>query len=372
MNVPFLDLGAQFRQLETELRPAIDGVLRDCNFILGEPVAAFERDFAAFSECAHGIGVASGLDAIKLILRGLGLGPGDEVITAANTFIATVLGISAVGATPVLVDIEPDTYNLDPAQVAAALTPRTRAIMPVHLYGHPASMAPLLELAERHQLHVIEDAAQAHGARYRGRRCGALGHAAAFSFYPGKNLGAYGDGGAVTTSDAALAEHIALLRNYGSRVKYHHAVQGENSRLDTIQAAILHVKLQHLEAANARRRQHAAHYCQALADVPDIVLPQIRPDVEPVFHLFVVRTPRRAECIEFLAAHGIAALIHYPLPIHLQPAYAAAGWQRGQFPRTEQYAEEILSLPMYPELTDAQVAHVAETLRAFHQQPNSH
>ncbi len=360
-KIPFVDLRAQYAALQPELERAVRGVMERADFILGEEVEWFEEEFARYCEVKYAVGVGSGLDALVLALRAYGIGPGDEVITAANTFIATVLAISAVGAQPVLVDADPRTYNLDPHAVAAALTSRTRAILPVHLYGQPAEMDAILELAHRHNLVVIEDAAQAHGARYHGRRAGGLGHAAGFSFYPGKNLGAYGDGGAVTTNDAAIAEKIRYLRNYGQRVKYQHVVRGTNSRLDTLQAAILRVKLRRLEEWNAARRRHAVAYAQRLAGVP-IQLPQTQPGVEHVFHLFVVQIERRDQVQQWLAERGIATGIHYPVPIHLQEAYRDLGYAKGSFPVTEAAAERLLSLPMYAELTPEQIAAVAEAL----------
>lgn len=366
MQVPFIDLKAQFAALEGELMPAIRGVLEQTNFILGKPVEDFERAFADYSECEHAVGVASGLDAIKLALRALDIGPGDEVITAANTFIATALGISAAGAKPVLVDIDEKTYNLDPALVEQAVTPQTKAIMPVHLYGQPADMDPLLDIARRHELAIIEDASQAHGARYKGRRVGSFGAVSAFSLYPGKNLGAYGDGGIITTRRGDLAERLAVLRNYGSKVKYYHLVKGENSRLDTLQAAVCGVKLKHLDDANARRRSHAARYTERLADLGEIVCPHMSDEVEHVFHLYVLRVQNRDAFMEFLKSRGVATIIHYPIPIHLQEAYQEADWHEGQFPITEQCAKEIVSLPMFPELTDDQIDYVTDCIREFY------
>lgn len=363
--IPLVDLVAQFETIQSEVEARIADVMRRGDFILGTEVAAFEREFATFCGCPRAVGVASGLDALKLILRAMDIGPGDEVVTAANSFIATALAVSAVGATPVLVDCDPVTFNIDAGLVEAAATGRTRAILPVHLYGQPAEMDPILELAARRGCDVVEDAAQAHGACYRGRRCGSIGRAAAFSFYPGKNLGAYGDGGAVTTREDALAGRIATLRNYGSSVKYRHEELGENSRLDTLQAAVLRVKLARLDAWNAARRRIAALYAAALAGVGDLVLPSAPAHVEPVWHLYVVRTSRRDALLRHLQDAGIGALVHYPTPIHLQPAYAKAGWRRGRFPVAEQTAGEILSLPIYPELTDAQVNKVAGAIRAF-------
>lgn len=366
MQVPFIDLNAQFADLESELMPAIRGVLEQTNFILGQPVADFEQAFAAYCECDHAVGVASGLDGIKLALRALDIGPGDEVITAANTFIATVLGISAAGATPVLVDIDEATYNLDPSLVADAITPRTKAIMPVHLYGQPAEMDPLLEMARTHGLAIIEDASQAHGARYRGRRVGSFGAVSAFSLYPGKNLGAYGDGGVITTRRSDIAEKLSVLRNYGSKVKYYHLVKGENSRLDTLHAAVCGVKLRHLDEANQRRREVAARYTERLQNLDAVTVPTILPHVEHVFHLYVIRVAKRDELMQFLKEKGVASIIHYPIPIHRQEAYQDGGWTEGQFPITETCAGEILSLPMFPELTHDQIDYVTDCIREYY------
>lgn len=365
MSVPFVDLKAQMASIEAEAWPRVQQVLRNCNFILGKEVEEFEKAFAAFSECRFGIGVASGLDAIKLALRALDIGPGDEVITAANTFIATALAITSVGARPVLAEMDPSNFNIDSREIEARITPRTRAILPVHLYGQPADMDPILEIARRRGLAVIEDASQAHGARYRGRRVGPFGAISAFSLYPGKNLGACGDGGVATTNDEALARRIATLRNYGSSVKYYHDELGENSRLDTLQATILTVKLRHLDDWNASRRRAAAWYEERLRGVGDIVTPQTMPDVEHVFHLYVVRTHRRDALMKHLAAQGIGCIIHYPVPIHLQKAYAGMGWKRGDYPLTEACCDEIVSLPMFAGITEAQVDEVCAAVRSF-------
>jgi len=363
--IPLVDLSAQFKTIRAEIEPRVAEVMASGDFILGKAVGEFETEFARYCGCRRSVGLASGLDALRLILRALAIGPGDEVITVANSFIATALAISSVGATPVLVDCDPATYMIDVRQASAAVTVRTRAILPVHLYGQPAEMDPLLDLARRRGLEVIEDAAQAHGAKYRGRVCGSLGRAAAFSFYPGKNLGAYGDGGAVTTNDPELADRIATLRNYGSRVKYCHEELGENSRLDTIQAAILSVKLRHLDAWTVRRREIAAIYSRALAGVGDLVLPAVPAHVDPVWHLYVIQTSRRDALLARLQERGIGALIHYPVPIHLQPAYAGEGWRPGAFPVAEALSTQVLSLPLYPEMTEEQIAFVTEQIRAF-------
>jgi dTDP-4-amino-4,6-dideoxygalactose transaminase len=361
--IPFVDLKAQYRALAPDIQPAITRVMERCDFILGEDVRLFEEEFAAFCRAPHCVAVADGTDALRLALEACGIGPGDEVITCTHTFIATVLAITHVGAKPVLVDCEQDFYNIDVAQIERAITPRTKAILPVHLYGQPADMDPILDLARRHNLRVIEDACQAHGAEYKGRRCGTLGDMAAFSFYPGKNLGAYGDGGAVVTTRKDLADRVWLLRNYGQKVKYEHVCKGTNSRLDTVQAAILRVKLRHLDQWNEARRRAAESY-QRLLGSTALKTPRTADFAKHVFHLYVVRTAMRAQLQASCDRHKVSWGIHYPVPIHLQPAYADLGWSRGSFPVAESVANEILSLPMYPEITDAQIERVAEACRA--------
>jgi dTDP-4-amino-4,6-dideoxygalactose transaminase len=365
MKIPFLDLKNQQAELHGEIQAAMNQVLSDCNFVLGKPVADFESSFAAYCGCKYGIGVASGLDALKLILRAMEIGPGDEVITVAHTFIATALAISSVGATPVLVEVDPSTYTMDPKAFEAAITPRTKAVMPVHLYGQTADMNPILEIARKHGLKVIEDACQSHGARCNGLRAGSMGDAAAFSFYPGKNLGAYGDGGAVTTTDPVLADRIRTLRNYGSAKKYYHDELGENSRLDTLQAAVLSVKLKVLDAGNASRRAAAALYTGQLAGVGDMVTPSVRQGSEHVFHLYVIQTARRDDLQRHLLEQGVECLIHYPVPVHLQKAYASKGWKQGDFPLTEQLAGRILSLPVFPGITEEQQKYVTGAIKKF-------
>lgn len=364
MQVPFVDLAAQYAAIKDEVVAAMSAVLERGDFILGQDVERFEAEFAAYCEAPFCVGVDSGMSALELILRGYDIGPGDEVITSANTFIATALTISMTGATPVLVDIDPETLTLDLERVERAITPRTRAIMPVHLYGHPEDMDPINEIAARRGLVVIEDACQAHGARYKGKRTGALGHAAAYSFYPAKNLGAYGDGGAIVTADDGLVHRLQLLRNYGQSKKYHHDVQGFNHRLDTIQAAALRVKLRYLDGWNAARRQHAGRYSQLLRGT-GLGLPPVMPGVEPVWHLYIVRTPEREALRQYLGEQGIATGIHYPIPIHLQPAYRDLGYDQGDFPFSEAACEQMLSLPMYAELTEEQIGYVADAVREF-------
>jgi dTDP-4-amino-4,6-dideoxygalactose transaminase len=363
MSIPFLDLKAINQAHSADLEAAFKRVLESGWYILGQETARFESAFAAYCGSSAAIGVANGLDAIFLALKAAGIGPGDEVIVPSNTFIATWLAVSHCGATPVPVEPLAATFNLDPARIAAAITPRTRAIIPVHLYGQPADMDPIMALAAQHGLTVVEDAAQAHGARYRGRVTGQLGHAAAFSFYPGKNLGALGDGGAVTTSDAALAERIRTFRNYGSKVKYYNEVPGYNSRLDELQAALLAVKLPQLDAGNAQRRAIAALYQRELAGIAGLTLPHVPDWAEPVWHLYVVRHARRDALAQALAERGIGTIVHYPVPPHLQPAYAELGYKEGDFPLAEAIHREVLSLPIGPTMTLQQAAEVAAAIR---------
>ena len=363
-QVPFVDLAAQYCSISAEINEAISKVIRETDFILGREVCLFEEEFAAFCQTKFAVGVDSGTSALELALRAYEIGPGDEVITAANSFIASALAISHAGATPVLVDVETDTYTIDAAAIERAITSRTKAIIPVHLYGHPADMDPIVHLAQRHGLVVIEDACQAHGARYKGKRAGSLGHAAAFSFYPGKNLGAYGDAGVVVTSDDAVAKRLGMLRNYGQKEKYQHMFRGYNRRLDTLQAAVLRIKLKHLEEWNDARRQHAKNYGRLLGQT-GIAVPRAAAHSESVWHLYVIQIDQRDALKEHLASRGIGVGIHYPVPIHLQPAYRDLGYRQGDFPVTEKCARRILSLPMYAELTSEIVNRVAETASEF-------
>ena len=366
--IPLVDLKAAYRRLQAEIDAAVARVLAGGWYILGPEVSAFETEFAAWLGVGHVVGVASGTDAVLLALRALGVGPGDEVITVAHTAVATVAAIELAGATPRFVDIDPITYTLDPAQLAAAVTPRTRAIVPVHLYGAPADMDAVLSVARAHGLLVVEDCAQAHGARTQGRMAGTLGDAAAFSFYPTKNLGALGDGGAVATNRPEVAERLRLLRQYGWRERYVSDVAGYNSRLDELQAAILRVRLGHLEAENAARRRLAARYDAVLAGLP-ITLPVAGPDDCPVYHLYVIRTAARDALAEHLRARGIGTGVHYPVPVHRQPAYAHLGYGPGSLPATEAAAAGVLSLPMYPDLPEVAVAVVAAAMQEFFDQP---
>jgi len=359
----FLDLQRINARDRDALRAAFDRVLDSGRYVLGAEVEGFEAEFAAYCGARHCIGVANGLEALRLVLQAWGVSAGDEVIVPSNTFIATWLAVSQTGATPVPVEPDIATFNIDPARLKAAITSRTRAIVAVHLYGRVADMAAIRRIAAHHGLRVLEDAAQAHGAGQGHRRAGALGDAAAFSFYPGKNLGALGDGGAVTTDDDALAERVRLLRNYGSRVKYQHLVAGANSRLDELQAALLRVKLPRLESDNAQRRVLARAYHTALHGIDGLRCPS--PDDSCAWHLYVVRHAQRDALATHLRTHGIDTLVHYPLAPHLQPAYAALGWGEGAFPLAEQLQRDVLSLPMDPTMSPGEVEHVATVIRRF-------
>lgn len=363
-KIPFLELKPSYLELKDDLDAAVARVLNSGWYLLGEEIAAFEREFAAYTETEHCVGVGNGLDALHLSLRACGVGPGDEVIVPSNTYIATWLAVTYAGATPVPVEPREATYNLDPGKLEAAITERTKAVIPVHLYGQPADMDPVVALAERYDLFVLEDAAQAHGARYKGRRVGGLGQAAAWSFYPGKNLGAFGDAGAVTTNDPELAERLRSLRNYGSKVKYVNEVKGFNSRMDELQAAVLRVKLRHLDTWNERRKRLADLYLASLQGT-DLTLPVVPDWAEPVWHLFVVRSSRRDGLQQELKARGVGTLIHYPVPPHLQGAYADLGFAKGNFPIAEDIHREVLSLPIGPQLGPAAVRYVAETLKGL-------
>lgn len=368
MMVSFVDLKGSYLELKEELDAAYRLVMESGWFVLGKQLSAFEKEFADYCGAGHCIGVGNGLEALHLILLALKVGPGDEVIVPANTYIATWLAVSYTGATPIPVEPDEKTHNLDPSRIEDAITSRTKAILPVHLYGQPADMDPIMALARKCGLAIVEDAAQAHGARYKGKRAGSLADAAGFSFYPSKNLGALGDGGAVVTNDEALAERVRVLRNYGSRVKYYNEIKGFNSRLDELQAAVLRVKLRHLDDWNERRKQVAQFYLQALEGVADLVLPHVPDWADPVWHLFVVRHKERDRLQQHLKSSAIDALIHYPCPPHLQTAYSELGYTPGAFPRTERIAEEVLSLPIFPALTEPQAKHVVAKLKDFAEQ----
>ncbi len=363
MSVPFLDLHAAYLELKGELDAAVAHVMDSGWYLLGRELEAFEQEFASYTGTRHCIGVGNGLDALRLSLEARGIGPGDEVIVPSNTYIATWLAVSQVGATVVPVEPDEQTYNIDPARIEAAITERTRAILPVHLYGQPADMNPILALARHHGLFVLEDAAQAQGARYRGQAVGGLGDAAAWSFYPGKNLGAFGDAGAITTNDDALAARLRKLRNYGSAVKYVHELPGGNSRMDELQAATLRVKLRHLDEWNRRRAAIAQEYTARLLGT-GLVLPEVLPGAEPVWHLYVVRSPDRDALQAQLSEAGIQTLIHYPTPPHLQGAYRNLGWLEGRFPISERIHREVLSLPVGPQMNEVQVQVVVEAVQA--------
>ena len=362
--IPFGDLRLQYRAIKVELDRAIQSVLEDGWFILGKNVSAFEREFADYCRAAFAVGVANGTDALQLALMACDVEPEDEVITTPLSATFTALAISATGAIPKFVDIDPETYNLDPQRLEKAIGPRTKAIIPVHLYGQPADMEPILTIAQQHGLLVIEDAAQAHGAEYRGRKVGTLADVACFSFYPSKNLGAFGDGGMVVTDKEAIAERVRMLRNGGQRGRYEHLLLGRNSRLDELQAAILRVKLAHLDEWNARRRHLAALYTALLGD-SEVDPPLELPDVKHVYHLYVIRSTHRDKLQQHLAQQDIGTAVHYPTPIHLQDAYHWLELGRGSFPEAEHAAEQVLSLPIYPELTDTKVRQVAAHIREW-------
>lgn len=358
------DPRAEYLAYQNEINQAIQAVLNSERYILGPEVQAFEREFADFIGTRFGVGAASGTDALYLALKATGIGPGDEVLTVPHTAVATVAAIEMCGAIPVLVDIDESTYTIDPKQLEAAVSPRARVLLPVHLYGHPADMASILDIARRHALRVVEDCAQAHGASYRDKQVGGIGDISAFSFYPTKNLGAIGDGGLVATNDPGLAEKVKLLRQYGWHERYVSQVTGWNSRLDELQAAVLRVKLRHLAEGNRRRRALAELYNEGLRNLP-VILPTHNSGNEHVYHQYVIRHSQRDEMQAFLSARNIVTLIHYPMPIHLQPAYKGRLGDSGSFPVSEQAAREILSLPIYPELTDAQVQTVVQAIADF-------
>lgn len=363
MSIPFLDLKAPHRELRAELREAFERVLDSGWYILGEEVKQFEREFAEYCQVDNCVGVGNGLEALHLILRAYGIGDGDEVIVPSNTYIATWLAVSYAGATPIPVEPDERTYNIDPSRIEDAITPRTRAIIAVHLYGQPADMDAINLIAQKHQLKVIEDAAQAHGARYKGRRVGSLGDAAGFSFYPGKNLGAIGDGGAVTTNDQELAEKVRILCNYGSRIKYENEVKGFNSRLDELQAAFLRVKLRALDEWNARRKVLAAEYILQLLDTIELRLPFVPDWADPVWHLFIVRHSERNVLQNRLAKARVGSMVHYPIPPHLQGAYAEFDYHEGAFPIAERIHCEVLSLPIGPHLERDALCRVIKAVR---------
>ena len=362
--IPFVDLKAQYQSIKEEVNDAIQGVLDSCQFTLGSEVAAFEQEFAAYSGSVHGVGVNTGTSALHLALLAAGVGKGDEVITVPFTFVATVSAVDYTGAKAVFVDIDPVTFTMDPAQVEAAITPRTKAIIPVHLYGQSADMDPILTIAKKHGLVVIEDAAQAHGAEYKGRRCGSMGDMGCFSFYPGKNLGAAGEGGMVVTANPEFARTIRMLRDWGAEKKYHHVLKGYNFRLEGIQGAVLRVKLRHLEKWTEARRAAAKRYDQLLIG-SGASLPKQMDYARHVYHIYALRTTERAAMQDALNVQGVQTGIHYPFPVHLLPAFADLGYHAGQFPHAERAANEVLSLPMFPELTAEQSALVSSAVHAY-------
>ena len=364
MKIKYLDLQAQYRAIKPEIDAAISKVIESSAFILGPAVAEFEEAFATYCETDHCIGVNSGTSAVLLALKAVGVGPGDEVVTTANTFVATISPILYLGAKPVLVDADPESRNMDPELLKFAISPKTRAIMPVHLYGRTADMEPILQVAREYGIPVVEDSAQAHGARYKGKRAGSLGRIAAFSFYPGKNLGAYGEGGAVTTSDPKYDKTVRMLRDHGSEKKYYYDMLGYNARLEGIQGAVLTVKLKHLDKWNAERRRVALSYNEHLKGVP-VVTPGLHKDHDQVFHVYVIQSERRDELQKYLAEKGVPSIMHYPVPVHVQKAFDHIGYKEGDFPVTEKLCREVLSLPIYPEMTEEQVAFVAGTIKKF-------
>jgi dTDP-4-amino-4,6-dideoxygalactose transaminase len=364
MKVPFVDLKAMHSEIMDEMLAAVNSVAQAGSFILGGEVAAFEEEFAAYCDTQYAIGVDSGLSALRLALEVYDIGPGAEVIVPVNTFIATAGAVTFAGATPVFVDVVPGTYNFDLDKLREAITPATRAIIPVHLYGIPADMDPIMEIADEHNLLVLEDASQAHGARYKGRRVGGIGHIAAFSLYPAKNLGAFGDAGIITTNDASIIDKLKALRNCGQTQKYHHDYAPHNNRLDTIHAAVLRIKLRELDKWNAQRRQVAAWYRESLAGL-DLVLPMVAESVEPVWHLYVVQTEQRESLMKHLSEQGIGVAIHYPFPLHQTPYYMEQklGYNDGDFPVAESESPRLMTLPMFPDMTKEQVEHVAKAIR---------
>jgi dTDP-4-amino-4,6-dideoxygalactose transaminase len=359
--IPFVDLKTQYTSIKDEINTAVLKVLESTQFVLGDEVATFEQEFAAYCEADHAIAVNTGTSALHLALLAAGIGPGDEVITIPFTFIATVAAISYSGATPVFVDIDPVSYTMDVSQIEAAITEKTKAIMPVHLYGQPADLDPILEIARRHNLVVIEDAAQAHGARYKGKRVGGLADIGCFSFYPGKNLGAYGEGGGVVTNNPEYDRKIRMLRDWGQEKRYHHVVLGYNYRMDGVQGAILRVKLRYLDGWTAARQAHAAQYDQLLRD-QGLKTPVVMPYAQHVYHIYAIRTPERAQLQAKLTEQGVQTGIHYPIPVHLQAAYTELGYKAGDFPHSEAAANEVLSLPMYAELSSDALTQVTQAV----------
>lgn len=363
MNIPLVDIRRQYKSIKNEVDDTIANVIERGDFILGEEVKNFENDFANYCNAKYCVGIDSGTSALHLAMKSIDVKPGDEVITAANTFIATVLAIYWTGAKPTLVDIDENTYNIDPEKIEDKITDKTKAIIPVHLYGQPCEMDRIIEIARKYDLKIIEDCCQAHGAKYKGRRV-PVSEIGCFSFYPGKNLGAYGDGGAVVTDDEEIAEKIKMFRNYGQKEKYHHTLKGYNNRLDTLQAAIVRVKLKYLDKWNEMRKKNADAYNKALSKL-DVILPSVNKFCEHVYHLFVIRIQNRDGLLEYLKSKGIFCGIHYPIPIHLQKACSDLNYKNGDFPITEKCAKEVISLPMFPELTKDEINYIAEEIDKF-------
>lgn len=365
MQVPFLDLKAQHAPILDEITEKVHEIVKNAAYVLGSEVSALEEEYAEWCGTKYAVGVDSGLSALKLLLMANGIGPGDEVIVPTNSFMATAAAVTFAGATPVMVDNHPDSYNMDPDRIEAAITPKTKAIMPVHLYGAPADMDPILEIAEKHGLMVFEDSAQGHGSTYKGRKAGSLAHGAGFSFYPGKNLGAGGDAGILTTNDPEVVKQVKALRNCGQFEKYIHEVAPFNHRLDNLQAAILRIKLRHIDEWNAGRQRAAAKYNELLAGVDGVVAPTTYDWSEPVWHLYVIRVNNRDAFRSYLQERGVSTALHYPLPIHLQPYYKDLGYKQGDMPVAEAYMDQIVSLPMFPELTDEHIEYTVDTIKAF-------
>jgi dTDP-4-amino-4,6-dideoxygalactose transaminase len=365
MNVPFVDLKAQYATIKGEILPAIHQVLEDASYVLGKAVSNFEAEFAERHDVRFCYGLGSGTDGNHLALWALGIGPGDEVIIPANTFIATAWGATLCGATPVFVDCDPVSYNIDPKKIEERITPKTKAIVAVHLYGMPADMDALSAIAQKHNLWLVEDCAQAHLAEYKGKPVGGIGITSSFSFYPGKNLGAYGEGGAVASNDPSLARLMKMIRDHGSEQKYHHEILGHNYRMEGIQGAVLGIKMKYIAEWTDARRKHAQHYGELLKGLPDFTLPVETPGTKHVYHLYVVRTPHRDRLQKYLQEKGISTGLHYPVPLHLQKAFQSLGYKKGEFPVSEMAGDQVLSLPMFPELTRGQVEYVAESIKGF-------
>ena len=365
MQVPFLDLKTQYKQIEQEVVPMLTEAMSNASFIGGPQVSGLEEEFAAFCSSKYCVAVNSGTDALRFALIAAGIGPGDEVITVPNTFIATTEAISQAGAVPVFVDIDPDTYNIDTDLIKGKISSKTKAILPVHLYGQPADMEPILNIADKHNLIVIEDACQAHGALYKGKKAGSMGLAGCFSFYPGKNLGAFGEGGAVVTQDEKLAKEMTMLRDHGQEQKYYHAIEGYNGRLDAIQAGVLRIKLKKLETWNNARREKAAYYSELLSKIDGVITPVEADGAESVYHLYVILADDREGLQKYLGDKGIGTGLHYPVPLHLQKAYNNMGYKEGDFPVTENVSKRLLSLPMFAELTREQIEYVCGSIKKY-------